>query len=86
MSKYLNLPSFLILSFIIRLLIVGAGIGEALVAIALSGLYGFYYYLESKKEPIANKDLLERLLALEDQIKTTREKVNSITLASHLKR
>jgi len=86
MSKYLNLPSFLLSFFLIRLLITGCGIGDSIALVALSSLYGFYCYLDSRKEPELNKDYKDRLLALEEQIKTTREKVNSITLGSHLRK
>lgn len=86
MEKYLNFPVLILSAFLIRPIYSGASIGDALVIIGLSALYGAHYYLQHKKEPTANKDLINRLVDLEEQVKTTKETIYSIKLASSLKR
>lgn len=86
MEKYLNFPVLILTAFIIRPIYFGASIGDALVIIGLSGLYAAYYYLQSVKQPIANKDLIDRIVYLEEQLQLTRESVNSMRLGSSLKR
>jgi nitrogen regulatory protein PII-like uncharacterized protein len=86
MKSYLNLPTLILISFLIRLLIMGASIGDALVIIALSSLYGFFYFIESKKEPEANKELKDRIVELEEQVKIVKDKAASLSLASSFKR
>lgn len=86
MDKYLNLPTFLLSSFLIRLLIVGASIGDSITMLALAGLYGVWYYFELKREPEANKDLKNRIVELEESQKLLRDKVNSSNLGSQLRR
>jgi hypothetical protein len=86
MEKYLNFPVLILSAFIIRPIYTGASIGDALVIIGFSGLYAVYTYLENKKQPVANKDLLDRVIFLEEQLKTTKETIHSIKLASTIKR
>lgn len=86
MEKYLNFPILILSAFIMRLLITGASVGDSLVILGLSALYSFYYYIESKKQPIANKDLIDRIVELEEQIRATKESVHSIKLGSSFKR
>lgn len=82
--KYL--PSLLLSAFLVRLLITGADIGEAIVITALSCLYGGFMYLEHSKQPTPNKDIYDKISDLEDQLKGTKDKLNSVSLASSLKR
>lgn len=70
----------------VRVLITGASLGEALGLFALSALYAFHLFLESKKEPIANQDLWNRLIELEEAHKSVRDKISSIQVASSFKR
>ena len=84
MEKYL--PTLLITSLLIRCLVFGAGLGDALALVALSGLYGFSLFLSNKKEPLANKELWDRLIAAEEAIKVTREKVSVTQFGNTLKR
>lgn len=86
MEKFLNFPTVILSLFIIRPMILGASIADALVIIGLSALYGFYYYNESKKEPIANKALVDRIVELEEQSRITKESVHSLKLGVGLKR
>lgn len=86
MKKVLKFPSLILLSFLIRLLVTGAGIGDALVMIALCAVYAGHSYLEHIKEPIANKDLINRITEIEEQVKINKEVVHSIKLGASLKR
>lgn len=80
MLKYLNPALVLLLAFLVRILVTGATFGDALVIIGLSGLYGFQHYLDSKKEPVANKMLWDRVADLEQQLLSTRDSVNAVKL------
>ncbi len=86
MAKYLNLPTFLISSFIIRLLITGAGLGDALVVLSLAGLYAGHLYLEHIREPEANPELRARLSLTEAMLEKVKNKVDSMNLGSFLKK
>lgn len=86
MNKLLNLPTLLIISFLIRILINGATIGEAIVMLALSALYAGFYYLDYKKEPEANKEIRNKIVELEEQLKITKDKVNSVALGINLRK
>lgn len=86
MKNHLSLPSLVLVAYVARSLYLGATLGDALVVLALSALYASNAYLENKKEPIANKELLNRVVDLEEQIKVTKETVHSIKLGSSLKR
>lgn len=81
-----HLPSLLLISYLIRLLATGATIGDAIVIIALSTVYSGYVWLESKKEPVPNQDIKNRLIELETAIEATKNKMNSISIASTFKR
>lgn len=86
MKKILNFPLLILLAFIIRPLINGVSLGDAVVILGLSCLYAAYYYFESKKEPIANKELLNRVVELEEQIRITKDIVHSVKLGSSLRK
>jgi hypothetical protein len=56
LSKLLIFPAFLLSSLVIRILICGASIGDALGLAALAGFCGFCLYIESqKKNPVADE-------------------------------
>lgn len=86
MNKYLNLPTFLILSFLIRLLYLGANIGDSIVMIVLGTLYAGHMYLEHIHEPEANKELKEKILQIDERLISVKNKVDSLGLGAHLKR
>lgn len=86
MEKYVNLPTFLILALLSRILVTGASIGESIALLSLSGLYSYFLFLESKKSPKANQELWNRVIELEEQLKLTRDKVNTVHLSSVMKR
>lgn len=84
MERYFPL---LLLSFImLRVLIVGASFGDSLVVLALCALYAGQHYFESKKEPIPNKEILNRIVDLEEQLKSTKDVIHSLKLGASLKR
>lgn len=86
MYNYTDLPAFLLLAFLIRLLATGASFGDALVILSLSALVGFYHWVSDKKEPEVNKAILDRIVELEESTKLVKDKVNSINFGSTLKR
>ena len=45
----------------VRVVIVGAGVGDALAVAALGGLYAFTLFLESKKEAPVNESIKKEL-------------------------
>lgn len=86
MNKYLNLPTFLLASFLIRLLVTGASIGDAIVITSLSALYAAWCWVELKKEIPINKEIKDRVVELEEQLKNTKDKINSVAIAASFKR
>jgi hypothetical protein len=75
-----SLTQVLLSAFLIRLLVTGASIGDALALLSLSGIYAYFLYLESTHVPEANKDLKDRLVALEDKVSKTENKIGAMTL------
>lgn len=86
MEKYLKLPTLALIALLLRVLVTGASIGEAIGLIGLAALYAYQLYLNHKLEPIANKNLWDRVIALEEQLQSTREKVNAVQLGNSFKR
>lgn len=80
MIKPKSLTQVLLSAFVIRLLVTGASIGDSLAVLSLSAIYAFYLYLESKKEPVANKDLSDRIALVEEKIQKTDTKVGALAL------
>lgn len=80
MLKPKSLTQVLVSVFLIRLLVTGASIGDALVIIALSGLYALYMHIESNIQPEANQDIRDRLKAVEDKAANTDTKMGALTL------
>lgn len=83
MDKYVIFPAFLLSAFLARLLYFGANLGDALVLLALAGLYGGSYYLNFIKEKPVDHN---RLIELEEQVKGMKDKVNSAVLSAGLRR
>jgi len=79
-NKIKDLSQILVSCYVLRLLITGATIGDALVIASLSGLYGFYRYLDSKKEPVANQELKDRISGLETKTSNMDNKLGVLTL------
>lgn len=73
-----NLAPFVLSAYIIRLLITGASIGDALALIGLSALYSYFLFLESKKEIPVNKQYWDRFIELEERVKSNQENLNSL--------
>lgn len=86
MKNILSIPSLVLISFTIRMLITGADIGDALVIIGFSGLYAYYLFLESKKDVPVNKDILDRIVATEEQLQVVKSKTDSIMISTTLRR
>lgn len=90
-KKHLNFPTLILGIFILRLLITGAGIGDAIVILALSLLYGGWVYLDSKKEIPVNIEIINKIdtietnniikiTTLESELKSLKDKLNTITM------
>lgn len=61
-------PLLLLSSFLLRLLITGSSIGEAVALAALCALYGTHHYIESKREAPINENFKLKVAALERQM------------------
>lgn len=86
MKLLLNLPPITLGAYLIRILATGASVGDSLVIIGLSALYGWFLYTESKKETPVNKQYLDRLIDIEEQVKLNKETVNAFKLGNQLRR
>lgn len=84
--KIKSLTQILLSAFLVRLLVTGASIGDAISLLSLSGLYAFWSYLEFKKEPEANKELKTRLIELETKVSSSESKIGAMTLSNQLRR
>jgi hypothetical protein len=86
MKKAINLPAIALVAYLTRLLVTGASIGDAIFAVALCALYGFWCFTELKRQVPVNKAIMDRICDLEEQLKVTKEKVNSFHLGHYLKK
>lgn len=71
--------------FLIKTTFLHGGLADALIIAALAGLFCFYLYLESKKEPVANKDLIDRIIYLETQTVEMKSKVSAIQIGNQFR-
>lgn len=86
MQKLLNLPTLVLFSFLIRILITGASIGDAISLLGLAALYSYHLYIDSKKQHPVNKVILDRISDLEDQVRVAKESVNAVKLAASFRK
>jgi hypothetical protein len=87
MDKYLRyFPHFLIFSYLIRLLAVGAQFGDAIVMLVFGSLYALLTYLEHIREPEANAELKKKVQDLSESHESLKNKVSSVTLANSLRK
>jgi len=75
-----HLPTLLLSSFLIRSLIFGANVGDSIALISLCGLFGFFYYLEHKKESPVNEKIKLQLEALKEEMNQLKSTVNGVKL------
>lgn len=80
MKSFLNLPTLLLFSFLVRTLIFGADFGNALALLALSGLYGFYLFLEVNKQPDINEQTKKDMVQLKNELELVKSALNSVKL------
>lgn len=73
-------PQALLVAYLVRLLLTGACVGDALALFALVGLYAFFEYIELKKQVPINKDALERITLLETKYSEANNKLTALTL------
>lgn len=82
MDKLLRyFPHLLIFSYLIRLLITGASLGDALVVLVFGLLVAGRDYLEHIREPEANLELKTRIDELEKTQDSIKSKVSSLTIS-----
>lgn len=82
MKERLHLPSILLVSFLIKVLIKGAEFSDAIILTALSSLYfGTYYFKGHKDEPV-NKTILDRMVELEEQLRVIKDKTSSVLFST----
>jgi hypothetical protein len=88
MIKLKTLTEILLSLLLARILIFGAGIGDALAFISLVGCYSFGDYLklkekvfEEQKKPDPNKEIMERLENIEKKSSNTEAKMATLTMA-----
>ena len=80
MNKIKSLTEILVSLYLVRLLLTGASIGDALVMLGLSGLYAFYMHLETKNVPEANQDLKDRIDAVEKLAESANSKISVMSI------
>lgn len=84
--KEFHLTVVMLIALVVRILLFGATMGDAVFATALCGLYGWHLWLESKAAKPVNKEIMDRIYFLEESLAATKDKVNSIMVATHFKR
>lgn len=80
MLKYF--PSLLLSSYLIRILVTGSSVGDAISLFALCSLFAYNTFLESKKQTPVNKDVYDKISYLEEQLGLTKSKLSSIQLGN----
>lgn len=75
----------LLVSFLIKLLITGASIGDSLVIIALAGLFAFCHYLESKKEEPINTQVKIELTKVKEELAEVKSGLTAFKLSNQLR-
>ncbi len=80
MKYLLNLAPIALSTYLIRLLITGATIGDSLTIIGLSSLYAFFLFLESKKQVPVNDDVWNRIIELEDRVKQHHDSISAFNI------
>jgi hypothetical protein len=78
--KITHLGQILLSSFLVRLLITGASIGDALALMGLGAVYGIHIYLDAKKIPDPNIEHKARIDSLENKIQLLESKLGVMTL------
>jgi len=77
-----NFPILILSLFLLRLLITGASIGDAIALIALSGIYGFFKYLEHMKQPDINAEVKAQLEQVKADMSEVKNVVNTMKLGN----
>lgn len=70
----------LLCAFVVRLLVTGASIGDALALLSLASLYGYQEYIKTTKIEDPNAALVSRMVAIEEQSKKISSKVDAQSL------
>lgn len=86
MDKLRYFPHFLLFSYLIRTLIFGASFGDALVMVVFGAIYTAHLYLDHIKEPEVNKDIKDKIAAIEETQNHIKSKVSNLTLGGSLRK
>lgn len=84
--KEVHLSLVMLIALLARILVCGATVGESVFAVALVALYGWHMWLAAQVKPPVNKDIIDRVFYLEESLQSTKDKLNSLLISTHLKR
>lgn len=78
--KIKTLCEALLCAFVVRLLVTGASIGDALALVSLASLYGYQEYIKASAIKDPTVELVARVVAVEEQSKKLTSKVDAQSL------
>ena len=81
MLKKLSLVPVLLTGNLVFSFISGVSIGTSIASLGLSALYAYSLFLQQKKEPKANQDLVDRITLLEEKLSRTDNRLGAISLS-----
>lgn len=80
MLSVLKLAPLFVGAYLVRLLVTGASVGDSITLAALSALYAYFLFLESKKEIPLNKEHIDRIVELEERSKVHQDAINAFKI------
>ena len=79
--SHLTFQKSILIAFLIRLLITGANVGDAICIIALAALFGGMAFMEYKKIPDVNIEFKKELDVIKAEIVQLKSNQNAIKMA-----
>lgn len=83
--KKIDFVSTLLVCYLARLLILGAGLGDAIALSALVGLYGFQHFLKYKTQPDINADVKTVIETMSKELDDVKKTVAVFKLGNNLR-
>lgn len=83
--KKLDISQILLIGYLIRLLIFGSSIGDAIALAALAGLFAFTHYLSYQKQPEINAVVQANLEKVSKELEDVKNTVNAIKVGTQLR-
>lgn len=83
--KKIDFVSTLLVCYLARLLILGAGIGDAIALSALVGLYGFKHFLKYKTQPDINAEVKSHIENMNRDLEDIKKTVAVFKLGTNLR-